>query len=119
MTEPKKELPNFNIVRHIGDLKRIANLNGVIVERVDAIYHPDYGVVECLPYDNHFVYINPIQTDKQGNVMPAPKYLCTCGSEAIIVPPVPGYAKLACKFWMDDFMVTGIGVHQGGERRWV
>lgn len=78
------EIHSVETIKHLGDPTR-GWYKGILVERKDAIVVPEYGrPVKCTPYDNHFVFENPL-TD-EGEVC----YLCTCGSVAVITPQITG-----------------------------
>jgi hypothetical protein len=77
-------MSNFNIIHHVGEVKKVILENGTVVNRPDSIFVEDWGVfIPCASYDNHFVYENP---DKREGT---PAYLCTCGNVAVITPPSP------------------------------
>ena len=75
---------SFNITKQVGTPKRVTLENGTVVNRVEAIFVPEWGVfVTCAPYDTHFVFENPDTSEG------TPAYLCTCGNVAVIAPPSP------------------------------
>lgn len=82
----------FNINRHYGAPKKVVLENGTIVERAEAIFVPEYGVmVPVAPYDNHFIYENPDKSEGSS------VYLCTCGNPAVIAQPGPA-GMFVCLF---------------------
>lgn len=73
---------SYNIVHHIGEVKKVTLANGTVVNRPDAIFVPEYGaMIPCAPYDNHFIYENPDTSEGSS------AYVCTCGNPAVIAPP--------------------------------
>jgi hypothetical protein len=58
------------------------------IQRLDALWVPEWhAFVKCTQYENHFIYA----TKEMG-----PAYRCTCGSNAVIVPPIPSRGVLVC-----------------------
>jgi hypothetical protein len=74
----------FNINKQVGTPKKVILDNGVIVERPNSIFVPEYGTfVNVAPYSDHFIYENPDTSEGSS------AYLCTCGNVAVIAPPGP------------------------------
>lgn len=74
----------FEIIHHRGEPQTAETPQGVVVERQEALWVPEWGaLVKCAPYDDHFVYANP-DTSAESSA-----YMCTCGSAAVVVPPGP------------------------------
>lgn len=75
----------MKILKNWGNLKSAQTWkdehgNSKTVRRVEKIWIEDYsGFVPCAPYDNHFIFENP---DKRKGTY---SFLCTCGSNAIVV----------------------------------
>jgi len=68
----------LNIVKHAGDLK-VAYVDGDRpVYRSDKIFIQDIGLVNCAPYNNHFVFRHLF--DSRGWSL-----WCSCGSPAGVV----------------------------------
>lgn len=81
----------MNIIHHKGIVQKATLEDGTIVTRQERLFVLEWGVfIECAPYDNHLIYLNP---DKS----PGSAYLCTCGSQAVVVPPGPG-GMFVCLF---------------------
>jgi hypothetical protein len=74
----------FNINKQVGTPKKVTLDNGTVVNRVEAIFVPEYRTfVKCASYDSHFIYLNPDTSEGSS------AYLCTCGNVAVIAPPGP------------------------------
>lgn len=74
----------MDIIKHVGEVKSATLADGTVVYRQETLFVEEWGaLVICAPYDNHFIYENP---DKSKGT---PGYLCTCGSVAVIAPPLP------------------------------
>lgn len=75
---------SFNITKNHGTPKKVVLENGTVIERPEAIFVPEWGVmVKCASYDSHFIYLNPDTSEGSS------AYVCTCGNPAVIVPPSP------------------------------
>lgn len=75
----------MNIIHHKGIVQKATLPDGTIVTRSDYLYVHEWGaIIMCASYDNHFIYENPDKRSKGS------AYLCTCGSQAVVVPPGPG-----------------------------
>ena len=93
----------FTVIKHLGDPNKAFTAAGDEVHREQALFNEESGeMVDCLQYDNHFIYENPavIERNEAGSI-----YLCTCGAAAVIVlPPIPAgvpsevVGKLVCVF---------------------
>ena len=64
------------IVRSVGDLNRVT-ADGKVFTREKFIYIPNMGVVNCAPYDNHFIFRD---LRHKGWTL-----FCSCGAPAIVV----------------------------------
>lgn len=76
----------MDIIKHAGQVNQATLADGTIVHRQPVLFVDSdgwYAMVECAPYDNHFIYENP--DTRKG----APGYMCTCGSPAVVTPPDP------------------------------
>jgi hypothetical protein len=76
----------FNIIRHRGDPQTAETLSGHTVRRQEKVFvreaietFQSNGVILCAPYDDHFVYLDPV--NEQGHWFA----MCTCGSPAVVV----------------------------------
>ena len=93
----------FTVIKHLGDPNKAFTAAGDEVQREEALYNEESGeMVDCIQYDNHFIYINPAVTERNE---PGSIYMCTCGSSAVIVlPPLPAHlpsevlGKFVCVF---------------------
>jgi hypothetical protein len=100
----------FNIIHRRGDPQTAELVTGQVVRREKHVYLPEAPMlnlprlVPCIQYDNHFVYLDPV------NEMGHWFAMCTCGSPAVIIE-VSEYnhpqRALAC------YTHTGSGSHQG------
>lgn len=76
----------FNIVHHLGEPNVATTPDGVKVHRkksvwIDSINGERGRFVTCVPYDNHFVFIDP-----NWKKIPDRWFaFCTCGGPAVIV----------------------------------
>lgn len=75
------------IVRSVGDAKRATLVDGTVVEREEYLFIEGYGLVQCAPYELHFIYQLPKH-------MIGYTPMCTCGSIAGVVG-YAAYSKLA------------------------
>lgn len=104
------------VVRSVGDLKQAELVDGTVVERADKIFVGGYGLIDCCPYELHFIYRVP-QHIKGWS------YMCTCGSIAGVAG-VKAYSKLITPVGTGLLLVcvrhsatknnTGIGTHADG-----
>jgi hypothetical protein len=79
-----KIAPLFNIIRSRNDLNTVETIDGVRVHRQESVYVDSdayRGMVKCAPYDNHFIFIDPMWTKIPGRWFA----MCTCGSAAVMV----------------------------------
>lgn len=97
------------IIHHAGQVNS-AEVDGIIIERQESIYIPDFGLVTCAPTDNHFVFRD---IRHKGWTL-----FCTCGSPAVITgydayknlgSPSYNGMMLVCKSMLDTMR------HQSGE----
>lgn len=72
----------FSIVRSVNDAHRATLQDGLVVHRVESVYLPDYGMVKCAPYDNHFCFLDPHKPKGNEKSWFAG---CSCGGPAVIV----------------------------------
>lgn len=70
----------FAIIKHKGDLNNATTADGKKVHRRKQIFF-DGRMILCAPYDNHFVFDDPMSTKLVGRWSP----MCSCGSPAVIV----------------------------------
>lgn len=75
------------IVRNQGDLQKATLWDGTVVERQELIFVEGQGLVQCAPYELHFIYVAPVTHKGWG-------LFCTCGSIAGVVG-LSAYSKLA------------------------
>jgi hypothetical protein len=77
------EAPKFTfaIIKHRGDLNHAETADGYKVHRKNKIYFSEHGWIKCAPYDNHFIYDDPMAYKIIGRWSP----MCSCGSPAGIV----------------------------------
>lgn len=75
------------VVRSVGDAQKATLHDGTVVERQGLIYVEGYGLLQCAPYELHFVYELPKHMNGWG-------LMCTCGSIAGVVG-YSAYTKLA------------------------
>ena len=77
------EAPKFNfaIIKHRGDLNHAETVDGYKVHRKEKIYFKEHGYVKCAPYNNHFLYDDPMANKIIGRWTP----MCSCGSPAAII----------------------------------
>jgi hypothetical protein len=81
MSSPLPPKFSFTILKHRGDLDHAETVEGKKVHRQEKIWFYDHGWVRCAPYDNHFIYDDPMAGKIIGRWTP----MCTCGSPAVIV----------------------------------
>lgn len=74
----KERSVSTRVVRSVGDAKRAKLHDGTVVEREDSLYIEPYGLVQCAPYELHFIYKLPKHMMGYG-------LMCTCGSIAGVV----------------------------------
>lgn len=74
----KANAKSNHIVRSVGDAKRATLTDGTVVERQESLYLEGYGLVQCAPYELHFIYQLPKH-------MIGYSPMCTCGSIAGVV----------------------------------
>jgi len=92
---------NFSIIKHHGDPKK-AIFEDVTIEKLTQLWVPEQErFVNCLDYGEHFVFEVPPHLNIQGSA-----YLCTCGGNAVVVPPEGPSSKFICLFH------ATFGVHQ-------
>lgn len=128
-----KQSPTYNrfaIIHHRNSPNSAVTLDGKEVRREDKLWYSetdDKGYIltgryiMCAPYDDHFIYADPMFHQIIGRW----KYMCTCGSPAVIVgydvyKDMASYATegsikgemLICKYHFEN------GVHQTGGRPW-
>ena len=82
------ETPKFTfaIIKHRGDLDHAETADGYKVHRqkkvwLEATEGSKGRYVMCCPYDNHFVFIDPIYKKKKWRWFA----LCSCGAAAVLV----------------------------------
>jgi len=75
-------------------VKRATTLGGVVVEREEKLWVHEWATfVPCAPYEEHFVYENPDNSEGSSS------YMCTCGAPGVIVNPEKGQsAMFVCLF---------------------
>lgn len=113
----KASVRDNKIVRSVGDAKRATLDDGTIVERVDAIYTEQDGLVKTTPYELHFIYEVKDVTKRGWGLY------CTCGSIAGVVG-LRAYSKLASPTSTGKMIVcirhtstknnVGVGEHADG-----
>lgn len=104
--EPK---PNFSIIKNRGQPNK-ATFEGYPVVRQEKIYVEGFGLVPCVPYDDHFVFEIPMALSKQVGLW---SHWCTCGSMAGVVWTKDVDQKmLACIFYHQRLYEDGHGYHQ-------
>ncbi len=68
----------FSVIRKRNSLNEVELEDGAKILRKPYLYVPEYGgLIECAPYDNHFIFENDIS--KKNYV----GHQCTCGSMAV------------------------------------
>lgn len=72
---------SFSIIKHKGDLDHAETADGYKVHRQEKIFFKEHGYVKCAPYDNHFIYDDPMANKIIGRWTP----MCSCGSPAGII----------------------------------
>lgn len=99
------------VVRHLGDPNKAITAQGDTVHRQDSIFVDEIGqMIECVPYDNHFIYKNPAVTERGDK---GPVYLCTCGAVAGLIDDKEAPEEIQGKFVCQFDMQTGFnGEHQ-------
>ena len=105
---------NFNIIRYRGQVNKAKTLDGYDIIRQDKLFIPDYGMVTCAPYEEHFLYKEP-NPKKIGSI-----YMCTCGSPAIVTG-LSGYVLDASpqgKMLVCMLHAT-TGKHTNSQARWI
>lgn len=82
------EAPKFSfaIIKHRGDLNHAETADGHRVHRqkkvwIDATEGSRGRYVMCAPYDEHFVFIDPMYKKMRGRWFA----LCSCGSPAVLI----------------------------------
>jgi|YelNatPaOPRAMG01_1025707.scaffolds.fasta_scaffold232255_1 hypothetical protein len=71
----------FSIIKHFNSPNSAVTLDGYTVRRQNKIFIRELGrSVVCAPYDNHFIYLDPVFNQKGGRWFA----MCTCGSPAVI-----------------------------------
>lgn len=71
----------FAIIKHFNSPNSATTLDGYTVRRQDKIFIKWLKrFVVCAPYDNHFIYIDPLFEKRDGRWFA----MCTCGSPAVI-----------------------------------
>ena len=73
---------SFSIIHHRGSLNEATTQDGYTVYRQEQVFIPEWGVfVKCAPYDNHFVFIDPVYEKVIGRWFAS----CTCGAMATLI----------------------------------
>lgn len=109
-------------IRSFGDKNSAVTHDGDTVTRQEYIYDPDYGLVECIPYELHFIYQDPRSFGPKA-IKGRWGYMCTCGSPAgiisykdmsnLITIESKGFV-LACLAHTASKKNTGVGNHADG-----
>ncbi len=77
-----KAIHSFSIIHHFNSPNEAVTGDGYIVYREDKLYFPEIArFVRCAPYDNHFIYHDPLYNSKVGRYTP----MCTCGAMGWLV----------------------------------
>jgi len=88
--KPSSTLPRFSIIHHYLSPNSAITLDGFRVERQTTLWYDEYDdegrpyngrFIATAPDDTHFVYTDP----NWKNVVGRSRYVCTCGSIAVIV----------------------------------
>lgn len=128
----------FNIIKHRGSPTEATTLSGHKVEKQEHVYYlkPAAGllpeswvVVQCSDYHGeHFVYCDPLYNDNEGKGIGHMAFMCTCGSQAVIVGPKEASLEnsgtleqlLVCFIYHHTLREYGVGkhAHQEGRREW-
>lgn len=75
---------SFAIIKHFNSVNSATTLDGKNVKREEMLLFDEPGkerFIRTAPYDNHFIYIDPLWRSIKGRW----KFMCTCGSPAGIV----------------------------------
>ena len=100
-----EEKPNpFTIIQHRGEPNK-AEFEGVTVTRQKKLDAGDFGLIPCMPYDNHFIFEVPKNRIRVGMW----EHFCTCGSHAVIAIPDNMFV---CFFYHSRLHEDGYGYHQ-------
>lgn len=76
---PSKAFPAFNIIKHAGQAVTATTSDGYTVHRSNELFVKEFGrFITCAPYDEHFIYENPINKSGQAS------FMCTCGAPAVV-----------------------------------
>jgi hypothetical protein len=121
---PLNSVGSFSRVRSVGDKKTAITHDGEKVERAEFIWCDGYGLVECVPYELHFIYEDPRSKDSHPKKIKGRwAHMCTCGSPAVVAsynetkalmtPKTRGYL-LMCAAHTSSKQTTGIGTHADG-----
>ncbi len=128
----------FNIIKHRGSPNEATTLSGHKVEKQEHVYYlkpSPYGrneqwvMVKCADYHGeHFVYCDPLYNNSKGEGIGHVAFMCTCGSQAVIVGPVEAALEnsraveqlLVCLIYHHTLREYGVGKHshQEGRREW-
>lgn len=77
MNKKDKSVHPFSIIKYFNSPNEAVTLDGRKVHREDKIYFHQIGrFVKCAPYDNHFLYHDPMFNTTVGRWTP----MCTCGA---------------------------------------
>jgi hypothetical protein len=85
MGEVGKQVGSFAKIRSMGDKNTAITLDGDMVERSEILFIEGYGIVTCVPYELHFVYIDPRSLDTPRRIRGRWGIMCTCGSMAGVI----------------------------------
>lgn len=79
-----EENPNpFILIKYVGEPNK-AEFEGITITRQEELFIREWeALVNCTPYDNHFIFEIPETRKRMG----MSEYMCTCGSFAVIAHP--------------------------------
>ena len=98
-----KSVHSFSIIHHFNGPNDAITSEGFKVHREDKLWMMEIGrYVRCTPYDNHFLYHDPLYNVKIGRITP----LCTCGAMGWLVG-YNAYKKDASPTSGGNFLVPG------------
>jgi hypothetical protein len=83
--EMGKQVGSFAKIRTMGNKNTAITFDGDKVERSEFLYVEGYGIVTCIPYELHFIYIDPHSLDTPNRIKGRWGIMCTCGSMAGVI----------------------------------
>jgi hypothetical protein len=104
-----KYVSSFSKIRVFNSKNTATTLDGDSVERSEFLYIESYGLVKCMAYELHFIYIDPHSLDTPQRITGRWGIMCTCGSMGGVI----SYKEVKDLMTIDGLkgMVLGCLIH--------